>query len=1129
MSDDKSKLDFARVASFQGRKKEKQRILDGISSSFSSQPPLVLIHGPSGTGKSTLTDQLRQSMRENGKCYFIKGKFDQHEGGKVPYDAIKYALNELCRQINDCSEIRAALTTKMERVDVNVLSRFSPKAAEIWQDPHLTNPNESSSSPSYYQGSLRSLSRFAEQSTSNLSTSSKPAHSTSGTTTALTNIQVHLVLRKFLQTICDAAAALERPMVFLLDDLQWADESSLSLIKALVFGASPSQAHESSLIYIATYRDTEEPRAQTAFSEFLLSCHQDYSSANSIPLLDISLENFTVDVVNTYLSLLLALDRQETMSLAKTVCEKTGGNIFCMIQFLEYLHSNGYLYYNHTAMKWNWNIVNIQQDFTFDNNNILADNLRLIREPVLSALHIASCLGAVFDSSVFADCLAAYQEDRSSVCRVKIHEMETLKTAESVPNMEADVAVILNELIELGLVNGIEDNVDNSLHAKFAFTNNRVQQAAYSLVREGHERERLHLIIGSAILGMDVASSEYMQQILSVVDHLNRASDLIVDKNEKIRLSELNVEAAKLVISQSAFFPALEYLTTALRQLNGLDEWGPELYSFSLENYNMIARVAYATGNFVLCKEIVDQVRDNVKCPTDQCDVINTWVEALLATGKIDEAFKVGIIGLKSLGIRFSTRPNLLYALTCAIKAKLSFGSKSDKNELVPKKKMMDKNMIAAMSILGNLIESALLSMRVEHLILMNIRSVNITLKYGGSIGSGTGHCAMGFVFANMGDFDLGCRMANAALEVSETHHPSGRDDSRVCICAYFFLFHWRRPLHEGLDPMLRAYEAGMELGDIKNASWCATSYLSIYWLCGLPLGPLLSDITKYRQQTVDYNQRMINLILLPFHQALIKMMIPSENPSTLDGEIMQVESLLKELDCVADNAMALITLCKQRLFLAYHFDDLELAQQMAGMMKGKLVQAEGTSVKLPLLVFLKGLTALAFVRSSGKRKYKREAQSAVTRMEKWVKNGAVNSYHLLLILKAESQAVKQGSRGEDVRAAFNLAIRVCGRSGFLQDKALANERAGVYHVRKDDEYHARMYLEQAIELYSEWGALAKAIYLKRKFAAFLSIEASQSESLNGSTHMHIKGRERFSEGATLRHRSVIYTKSPKI
>jgi ABC-type lipoprotein export system ATPase subunit len=89
-TDDISKLDFSRVAHFQGRQKEKQRILDVVSSSFSSPPPLVLIHGPSGTGKSTLTDQLRRSMREEVSCYFVKGKFDLHEGGKVPYDAIKH-------------------------------------------------------------------------------------------------------------------------------------------------------------------------------------------------------------------------------------------------------------------------------------------------------------------------------------------------------------------------------------------------------------------------------------------------------------------------------------------------------------------------------------------------------------------------------------------------------------------------------------------------------------------------------------------------------------------------------------------------------------------------------------------------------------------------------------------------------------------------------------------------------------------------------------------------------------------------------------------------------------------------------------------------------------------------------
>jgi predicted ATPase len=1038
-------------------------------------------------------------------------------------------LNELCGQINDSSEIRAALRTKMGRADVKVLSRVLPKAAQLCHDPSLPNLDESLSSRDREGSSLL----LAESSSSNLSSrtgisSLQGSPGPGGPTTALTNIQVHLVLRKFLQTICSAAASLARPVVFVQDDLQWADEMSLTLIKALVFGASPPHAHQPSLIFIGTYRDDEEARANIAFSEFLRSCEQDCSSANSVLLLDVSLENFGVDVVNTYLSLLLVLDPQETTSLAMIVCEKTGGNMFYLVQFLDVLHSKAYLYYCHTAMKWNWDIIKIQREPDFCNNSIVVNKLQLLREPVLSALKIASCLGAVFDSSVLAVCLAALK-NRSSVARVKIHEIETLAT-KSVQQTEVDVPMILNELAVLGLVKAVEEevlhNLDNSLLGTFTFAHDRLQQAAYSLVPEGYERKRLHLIIGSSILYMDVAPSEYMQHILVVVDHLTRASDLLVDKKEKMRLSELNLEAANLVISQSAFFPALEYLNAALRQMDGLDKWGTELYSFSLETYNKLARVAYATGDFVLCKQIVDEVRFNVKCATDQCDVDITWLEALLATGKIDEAFKVGINGLKRLGIRFSTRPHLIYAIMCAIKAKRFLGGKSAE-ELVPTKRMMDKNMVAAMCILGNLIEAAFLSMRIEHFILMNIRSVNITLKHGGSIGSDTGHCAMGFVFANMGDFNLAFRMGELSLEVAEMYHPSGRYDSRVCFLAYFFLFHWKRPIHEGLDPMLRAYEAGMELGDIKNASWCATSYLTIYWCCGLPLGPLLSDIAKYRQQMVDYNQKMIYLILTPFHQAIIKLVIPSENPSNLDGEYMQVESFLKDLNCEADGAIALITVYKMRLLLAYHFDDLDVAHEMSEMMQGKLIEAEGTSVNLPFVIFFKGLTALAFVRLSGKWKYRREAQSALKRMEKWVKNGAVNSYHLLLILKAESKAVKQGSRGEDVRTAFNLAIRVSGRSGFLQDKALASERAGVYHVLKNDEYHARMYLEQATVLYSEWGALAKADYLKRKFAPYLSTETLIAETLGGSTPLYIKGQARFSADATLKHRTISIT-APK-
>eukprot|EP00957_Ditylum_brightwellii_P015613 1177994-Ditylum_brightwellii.AAC.1 len=60
-------------------------------------------------------------------------------------------------------------------------------------------------------------------------------------------------------------------------------------------------------------------------------------------------------------------------------------------------------------------------------------------------------------------------------------------------------------------------------------------------------------------------------------------------------------------------------------------------------------------------------------------------------------------------------------------------------------------------------------------------------------------------------------------------------------------------------------------------------------------------------------------------------------------------------------------------------------------------------------------------------------------------------------------------------------------RNGFVHDRALANERAGKYMLQSGDKYFAFHYLSVAIQLYSRWGAKAKAEHLLSKHKVLLN------------------------------------------
>jgi hypothetical protein len=128
----------------------------------------------------------------------------------------------------------------------------------------------------------------------------------------------------------------------------------------------------------------------------------------------------------------------------------------------------------------------------------------------------------------------------------------------------------------------------------------------------------------------------------------------------------------------------------------------------------------------------------------------------------------------------------------------------------------------------------------------------------------------------------------------------------------------------------------------------------------------------------------------------------------------------------------------------------------------------------VPYRYFFQGLTALSLFKVAGKRKYRKRGTAIVRRMEKWVSQGVINCQHMLLLLRAEALSGSAAAKSVDVARAFDDAIAMAGKLGFLHNQALANERAGVYFLEQGDCMWASTYLTRARECFSEWGAKAK-------------------------------------------------------
>jgi predicted ATPase len=108
------------------------------------------------------------------------------------------------------------------------------------------------------------------------------------------------------------------------------------------------------------------------------------------------------------------------------------------------------------------------------------------------------------------------------------------------------------------------------LDSSYAFLHDRVQEAAYALIPES-ERAVVHLRIGRLFVSR-TAPEEIEEKIFEIVNQLNRGTLLIDSLEERERVAELKLIAAKRARTSTAYVSARTYLVEGLALL-AEDSW----------------------------------------------------------------------------------------------------------------------------------------------------------------------------------------------------------------------------------------------------------------------------------------------------------------------------------------------------------------------------------------------------------------------------------------------------------------------------------------------------------------------------------------------------------------------------
>lgn len=161
-----------------------------------------------------------------------------------------------------------------------------------------------------------------------------------------------LTLFSFIRVFSHA----DHPLVIVLDDLQWADSSTLQMADLLV-----DQVEGDRLLIIGAYRDNEmspdHPLIQTLQT----------LQGTDVFLTQVELQPLSSADICQLLADTLITTSIEVEPLARVIRQKTEGNPFFVEEFLKDQYQQGHITFDAGAGRWVWDIARLTEQQMTDN------------------------------------------------------------------------------------------------------------------------------------------------------------------------------------------------------------------------------------------------------------------------------------------------------------------------------------------------------------------------------------------------------------------------------------------------------------------------------------------------------------------------------------------------------------------------------------------------------------------------------------------------------------------------------------------------------------------------------------------------------------------------------------------
>ena len=1005
-----------------GRETEVATLLAAFDRVAQGTTEIMLVAGFSGIGKTAVVNEVHKPI---ARCsgYFIKGKFDQFKGN-IPFSALVQAFQNLMGQLlaesaASVQEWKAKILSALGENGQVIIDVIPELELLIGKQPPVPELEPSASQ-----------NRF------------------------------NLLFQKFIRVF----ATKKHPLVIFLDDLQWADSTSLELIQWLV-----READVRYLLLLGAYRDNEVSPAHP-LRLTLEEIGKTEATVNQITLAPLDRPSLNRLIADT-----LSCSAELAVPLTDLVFQKTQGNPFFAIQFLKSLYQEKLISYCREGGYWQCDIAQVRAlSVSDDLVEFMAGRLQKLPEKSQTVLKLAACIGNQFDLNTLAI----------------VHEKSQAETAADLWRaLQEGLILPISEIYKFFIEpESVEVAQASELSVPYRFLHDRVQQAAYFLIPED-QKQSTHLKIGQLLLNHRTVE-EGEEKIFEIVNQLNMGLGLISRQTERDRLAQLNLTAGRKAKASTAYAAAFSYFTVGL-ELLAPDCWQRQ-YELTLALHESAAEAAYLSGDFKRMEQLNLVVFQQARSLLHQMKVYEVKILAWVAQSQPLEAVKSALQVLKLLGVSFPLKPSKLKILQAVLRTKFALRGKQIE-DLIDLPKMSEPYQLAAMRIMG-IVGSPAYYAAPELMPLLALKGVNLSVQHGNASMSAYGYASYGVILCGaLGNIDLGYRFGQLALSLLD------RFNAKELKARTFFVFnnfirHWKEHLREGLKPLLEAYQSGLETGDLEFAAYSVYIYCYHCYFLGKELGELEREMATYSEAIAHLKQETALNLLALYRQVVLNLLGSVNNSCCLIGKSYDEQTALSRL-LETNHRTAIFDIYFHKLILCYLFGQYSQALENAAIVQKYLDGATAT-LSVPIFHFYDSLAQLSVYPRAPKSRQKRliaKVDANQRKIKKWAKAAPMNHLHKFYLVEAERHRVL----GQNLEAMddYDRAIKLAKENGYINEEALARELAAKFYLGLGKQTIAQTYLIAAYYSYARWGAKAKVEDLSKRYPDLLASIADTATS----------------------------------